>query len=227
MPGTMLAELRDATLGYGRTAILTATSMRIRAGDRIALLGDSGAGKSTVLACLAGQTPTLAGGLTYFGPLASSRVPALHRPEIAWVPHEPALVADLYAITNVLHGCLGRLRLPRFHWRTYPRAERAAAADLLTRLGLAHVTHVRCGRLSRGQQQRVAVGRALLQRPALVLLDEPTSSLDPQSATALLRLLDDLVSCGSAVVLALHDERLAEVWATRRMRLVGGRLVEA
>lgn len=217
-------ELLDVSIGYDRTPILTSTSLRIRPGDRIAVLGASGAGKSTLLSCLAGQLPVMAGRIKYFGPLAQDRRQPLYRPEIAWMAHELALVPDLRAVTNVLHGCLGRLRLPRFGWRTYPRAERAAALHLLEALGLAECAHSTCGQLSRGQQQRVALARILLQHPMLVLLDEPTSVLDPPTAGVVLEVLNAMVSGGGAVVMALHDEKIAEAWATRLLQVVDGRL---
>ncbi|MET8907606.1 ATP-binding cassette domain-containing protein [Micromonospora sp. NPDC004551] len=222
----LLAEFHGASLGYGPVTVLKSISMQIRVGDKIALLGASGSGKSTLLSSLAGQIPLVAGDLTFSGALSPARRPPRFDPRIAWVPHDLALVPELRAVTNVLHGCLGRLRLPRFGWHTYPKNEREAAFDLMARLGLRAFAMVPSGQLSRGQQQRVALGRALLQRPVLLVLDEPTSALDSPTAVALFRVLDDLVLQQGAVLAALHDEALARVWATRRLHASSGRIVE-
>ncbi|MCA1334797.1 ATP-binding cassette domain-containing protein [Pseudooceanicola marinus] len=198
-----LVSLSGERLGWGETPVLSDVTLTIEPGERIALLGRSGVGKSTLLAALAQR-------------LTARRV--------ALVPQDHGLVGPLSVFHNVWMGRLddaGTARNLRILLR--PSAdERAQVEQVLTRVGLTGMGRRRVAQLSGGQRQRVALARALLRGGEVVLGDEPVSALDPSQAAAL---LEDLAASFPTSVLALHDVTLARQTATRILGLKGGRIV--
>ncbi|GAA3708379.1 phosphonate ABC transporter ATP-binding protein [Nonomuraea antimicrobica] len=201
--------------------------LTVRRGEIVALLGPSGSGKSTLLRHLNGLARPDSGEVEVLGvDVAAAKGAALRalRRRVGVVFQQFNLVGRLTVMENVLHGALGRVRGPRYGIVTWPRAVRAEALEHLDRVGLADRAYQRAGSLSGGQQQRVAIARALLQRPELVLADEPVASLDPETAASVMDLLvrvcreDELT-----MVCTLHQIELALQW-TRRV--VGLRLGE-
>ncbi len=184
--------------------------LSLRRGTLMAVVGPSGAGKSSLLALLAGLLPADAGTLRTIDGL---------RPRVALVPQDLRLAAHETLLTNVLCGALGR----HAWWRTVsllPAEEKAAARDLLARLGIADLASAPAGRVSGGQQQRAAVARALLQRPDLLLADEPVSQLDARTGGDVLAALRDAADADRcAVVCVLHDEEAAFEAADSVLRL--------
>jgi phosphonate transport system ATP-binding protein len=195
----------------GRGDILGGCSISLRPRELVAIVGPSGAGKTTLLRCLAGAERPRAGVVRRYG-----RVASIHQ-SLRLVPQSSAL-------TNVLHGALGRLPWHRGLLR-FPAAERHEAARLLARVGLGDRLHVPVGRLSGGEQQRVAIARALMQRPAVLLADEPVAALDRENAESVIVLLRRLAAeRGIGVVTVLHDPGLAARHADRMLRLCCGHL---
>ncbi len=191
--------------------------MEIEEGQARVLLGPSGSGKTTLMHLLAGiLTPS--GGTVFWEGQPVSRWPEerrvrLRRRYLGLVFQHHYLLPELTALENAMLAgwILGR-----------PDAERARS--LLGRLGLAERAHLKPEALSGGERQRVAVARALYARPRLLLADEPTGSLDPANARAVLEALLRLArEEGAAVLLATHDERLVE--GLPGWRLLDGRLV--
>ncbi len=191
--------------------------MEIEEGQARVLLGPSGSGKTTLVHLLAGiLTPS--GGTVFWEGQPVSRWPEerrvrLRRRYLGLVFQHHYLLPELTALENAMLAgwILGR-----------PDAERARS--LLGRLGLAERAHLKPEALSGGERQRVAVARALYARPRLLLADEPTGSLDPANARAVLEALLRLArEEGAAVLLATHDERLVE--GLPGWRLLDGRLV--
>lgn len=198
-----LVSLAGERLGWGESAVLSDISLDIRPGERIALLGRSGVGKSTLLAAL-GQRITGA--------------------RVALVPQDHGLVDALSVFHNTWMGRLdeaGTARNLRILLRP-SGAERAEVEAVLERVGLAGLGRRRVSQLSGGQRQRVALARALLRGGAVVLGDEPVSALDPAQAAALLA---ELSGQFQTSVLALHDLDLARDFATRIIGLKAGGLV--
>jgi ABC-type lipoprotein export system ATPase subunit len=194
---------------------LDGVDLVVRGGEVVALVGPSGSGKSTLLALLCGWDTADAGTLAWSGPLAGRRPESFGWAELALVPQALGLVADLSLADNVL--------LPA---RLRGGADAPArAARLLADFGLASLADRYPHQASLGEQQRAAVARALLLRPAVVLADEPTAHQDRGSADGLLDALAAAAAEGSAVLLATHDE-VARARADRVLAMRDGRLAQ-
>ncbi|MGY1615660.1 ABC transporter ATP-binding protein [Geodermatophilus sp. SYSU D00691] len=195
---------------------LDGVDLGVAGGELVALVGPSGSGKSTLLALLCGWENADSGTLTYGGALADRPPVTLGWPELALVPQALGLVPDLSLADNVL--------LPaRLRGGTADATERAG--QLLADFGIAHLADRYPHQASLGEQQRVAVARALLLRPAVLLADEPTAHQDRGHADALLDALTAQARDGSAVLVATHDE-IAWARADRVLSMRDGRLTE-
>ncbi|WP_418316887.1 phosphonate ABC transporter ATP-binding protein [Piscinibacter sakaiensis] len=222
-PAVAISGLRCRRGGRETLAI---DELQITAGERVGLIGPNGAGKSTLLRCLNGLGRAEEGELQVLGrPLGALRGAALRalRSEIGHVMQGLHLVARLSALENVLIGALHRVPGWRSWARIYPPADIAAAEAALQRVGLLALAATRADRLSGGERQKLAVARMLLQRPRLILADEPTASLDPQAATEICSLLVD--AAGSATLITVvHSPALLPQLADRVIGLRDGRI---
>lgn len=188
-------------------------SLAVRPGDAVAVLGPSGQGKSTLLRCLGGlQTPTR-GAVRLLGEdvhrSARRTRRSMRRDRVGFVVQDHAVVPQWTISQNL--SVVRPSSLPRIE-----RDERVR--DAANAVGLGDRLRMRAGFLSGGEQQRVAVARVLVQRPMLVLADEPTASLDETSAGLVRDGLERLRSAGSAIVVATHDVALQE-WAGGQINL--------
>jgi lipoprotein-releasing system ATP-binding protein len=205
----------------GGLQVLDRVSFTLEPGRRMAIMGPSGSGKSTLLSILGGiDEPTTGAvrldGVDPFAGDAAARA-AFRNRRIGFVFQEHHLLAGCTALDNVLVPALAAGRVPR---ETIARGKR-----LLERVGLAGRLDHRPGELSGGERQRVAVARALVLAPRLVLADEPTGQLDSRSAADVADLLLDLTAeSGGMLVVVTHAESLAERVGSVR-RLVDGRLL--
>ena len=180
----------------GRT-LLAIDRLTVMRGERLAIVGANGAGKSTLLRLLSGFLPPASGALEVLGrrmdsPLPPRELRAL-RVEVGQVMQGLHLVGRLSARANVLIGSLGRASGWRSWLRCFPADELTRAAGALHSVGLLARADTRADRLSGGERQKVAIARLLLQRPRLILADEPTAALDPAAAAEVCRLLADRV----------------------------------
>ncbi|HEY3220252.1 MAG TPA: ABC transporter ATP-binding protein [Gemmatimonadales bacterium] len=208
------------TRGSGRRAVeaLRDVSLSIAAGEFVLLEGPSGAGKTTLLAVAAGLLTPTAGTVK----LAGQSIGALSSAECR--RHRAACVGFVFQRSNLLPQLtLWDNVLLMAAIGGVPRTEgEGEATRLLEALGLAGLTHRRPRELSGGEEQRAAVARALVHRPAIVLADEPTGNLDSVSGRAVAERLAGLAAeRGTAVLVATHDPRL-EPFATRRVRIADG-----
>jgi ABC-type lipoprotein export system ATPase subunit len=193
---------------------LDGVDLTVAAGELVALVGPSGSGKSTLLALLCGWETADSGTLAYGGTLAGRPPATLGWPELALVPQALGLVPDLSLADNVL--------LPA-RLRSGTGEAEARAGQLLADFGLTHLADRYPHQASLGEQQRAAVARALLLRPAVLLADEPTAHQDRGHADALLDALVAQARAGSAVLIATHDE-IAWSRADRVLSMRDGRL---
>ena len=207
---TPVLETRDLrrsfTQGTVTIDVLRGVNLAIRAGEAVALLGPSGSGKSTLLQAIGLLEGGFEGSIRIAGQEAATLDDngrtALRRDALGFVYQFHHLLPDFDAIENVV--------LPLVIHGTEPAEARTRAAELLTRLGLGNRLDHRPAKLSGGEQQRVAVARALANRPPLVLADEPTGNLDEHTADIVFAEFMDLVrSEGSAALVATHNERIA------------------
>jgi putative ABC transport system ATP-binding protein len=208
---------------FGRTEALRGASLSVAAGETVAVTGRSGSGKSTLLLCLAGVLRPEAGEVTYGGrpldTLSEAERTRLRRRELGLVLQFGQLVPELSAVDNVA--------LPLLLERHDRAASRRTALGWLERLGALDLAEARPGELSGGEAQRVAVARALVTGPKVVLADEPTGALDTVSGE---QVLDELLSAardaGASVVLVTHDNRVA-AHADREVVVSDGRIEAA
>ncbi|MEJ3655528.1 phosphonate ABC transporter ATP-binding protein [Actinomycetes bacterium KLBMP 9759] len=230
MSRATVIELSGVTKRFGPDVLgLDDVSLSVAAGEVVVLLGLSGSGKSTLLRHVDGlQVPT-SGTVRVLGvdaTRAGGRELRALRRRIGFVFQQFDLVGSRTVLENVCTGALGRLRGPRLGLPTYPRALRREALEHLDRVGLADRAFQRADTLSGGQQQRVAVARALMQRPELLLADEPVASLDPESSAQVMDLLTTISRENSLTVLcSLHQVDLALGWGDRIVGLRTGRTV--
>lgn len=217
--------------GVGKTYSPQVTALRdvslcVKQGEFAVLLGPSGSGKSTLLRCINGLIAPSAGTVRVGGmPVTGSRSErrAVRR-RIGMVFQGFNLIKTLSVLSNVLVGHLGHKR--GLHGWLFTRAEREAALAALERVGLAGKAGLRAGSLSGGEQQRVGIARALVQRPEVILADEPVASLDPATAQEILSLLAHIHRAqGVTVLCSLHQVGLARQFADRVFGLSRGRLV--
>ena len=223
----MLSIEQVAVTYAGGTAALHPTTLAFEPGAFTVLLGASGAGKSTLLRVLNGLVPASAGRVRAdgIGPLQSATQWRAHRRRTGMVFQQHHLIGRLSALDNVLLGRIGQHATWRTLW-PLPRADRIEALAALERVGLLACANRRADELSGGQQQRVGIARALVQRPRVLLADEPVASLDPASAESALRLMHDICRAdGIAAIVSLHQVALARRFADRVIGLAGGLVV--
>jgi phosphonate transport system ATP-binding protein len=231
-----LVELEHASCVAGGRTLLQLPQLVLHAGERVAIVGHNGAGKSTLIKLLTGFMPPASGTVQVLGhalhrqPGAAS-LRAL-RSEVGQVLQGLHLVGRLSAQDNVLLGALGRMARAglwsagRSCLRWFPPHEVALAQQALQRVGMAAHAHTRADRLSGGEKQKTALARLLMQRPRMVLADEPTAALDPAAATEVCQLLvQAAATTGAALVTVVHNTALLPLLADRVIGLAQGRLV--
>jgi phosphonate transport system ATP-binding protein len=211
--------------------VLQDVSFAIPAGQSVALIGSNGAGKSTLLRCCMNLIEPDSGSVYLFGqPLQAQSAARLRhlRSQVGFVFQKHNLVPRLSALTNVLQGALARAPFGHAWFQgTAPRALREEALHCLERVGLADKARHRADQLSGGQSQRVAVARALMQRPRFLVADEPAASLDPVSGEEVMSLFASLVQAeGLTLLFTSHDLAHAVRYAHRVIALNRGRIVK-
>ena len=195
----------------------------------VAIIGSSGAGKSTLIRCVNRLVEPTAGRVVLNG----TEITGLGRHglrkarrRIGMIFQEYNLVERLTVMENVLSGRLGYVGFWRAYRRNYPPDDVAAAFEILDRVGLEGRENARADALSGGQRQRVGIARALMQRPELLLVDEPTASLDPKTSRQIMRLIVELAhERGTPVLINIHDVALAQTFADHIVGLRDGRVV--
>ncbi len=206
-PGEPLVELRGVRFSHGPDFTLHVPEFRISPGERAAMIGPSGSGKSTLLDLIAGIRLADEGVVRFMGrdwrsmPERERRKVRLARIGLAFQEFE--LLDYLPAADNIALACFVA---------GLPSGDAARRRDELARAaGITHVLSRRPGSISQGERQRVAVCRALITRPPLILGDEPTGNLDPASSRAVIgMLLDQARADGAALVLATHDHAVLD-----------------
>jgi putative ABC transport system ATP-binding protein len=220
-----LVQLSNVTKRYGPTSTepaLSGITLEIPAGQVTAVMGPSGSGKSTLLNLIAGLDRPTSGSVTLDGVqvsrLSESALARYRRQEIGLIFQFFNLLNNLNALDNVvipaeLAGVPRKQALER-------------GRQLLEQLGIAGEARKYPAQLSGGERQRVAVARAIINRPALLLADEPTGALDSHSGEQVMDLLADLNRGGQTILLVTHDPRIAQRYASDVIRLVDGQLVD-
>ena len=216
----------DLTKAYGAAALplyaLRGVTLDIRRGERVALLGKSGSGKSTLLNLLGGLDRPTSGGLRVggkdLGKLSGRERSRFRSATVGMIFQSFNLIASRTALQNV--------ELPMIFAGRSPKERRALAGRALESVGLGGRSGHRPTEMSGGENQRVAVARALVNAPEIVLADEPTGNLDSATAKEVMELiLDHVRTHGATLVLVTHDEELARSCTDRLLRLKDGQLL--
>jgi polar amino acid transport system ATP-binding protein len=217
----VVLELDQVVKRFGDHVVLNGVSLQLHRHEVVCLIGSSGSGKSTLLRCANLLETVESGTVKLFGQsLSDDRInPDLVRRHIGLVFQSFNLFPHLNVIDNILLGPVRALKRDRAEVRV-------EALELLGRIGLADRADDYPDRLSGGQQQRVAIVRSLAMRPALLLLDEVTSALDPTLVGEVLDLLRDLASQGTTMLIATHEMNFARDVAHQVAYLEDGVLVE-
>lgn len=209
--------------------VLKDISLSIEGRGITAIIGPSGTGKSTLIRCINGLVTPTAGRILFGGAQISGlRGRALRetRRRIGMVHQEYNLVERLSVMENVLSGRLGYVPVWRAWLRQFSPEDIAQAFALLDSVGLGDFATRRADQLSGGQRQRVGIARALMQRPELILADEPTSSLDPKTSVEIVELMAALARARDVpVIINIHNVELAKRFAGRIIGMTGGEIV--
>ncbi|MGL4440191.1 MAG: phosphonate ABC transporter ATP-binding protein [Bosea sp. (in: a-proteobacteria)] len=225
-----MLEIADLTKRYATGDVaLRGVSFSLRQGELLGLIGPSGAGKSTLIRCVNRLVEPTSGAirlgdvaLTTLGSGALRKA----RRRIGMIFQEYALVERLTVMENVLSGRLGYVGFWASFFRRFPEADIQRAFALLDRVGLTDHVDKRADALSGGQRQRVGIARALAQDPELLLIDEPTASLDPKTSRQVMRLITELCAeRGLAGIVNIHDVALAQMFLPRIIGLRAGEVV--
>jgi heme exporter protein A len=207
-------QTRALAKSFGVTPVLASVDLSLDGGQGAAIVGRNGAGKSTLVRILAGLTAPSSGGAEIFG-VPSYRSPAAVRRRIGVLTHRSLLYPNLTAYENL-----------EFCARLYGVADPdARAADWLERLSLAEVAGRRVAELSRGMEQRLAIARAMIADPDLILLDEPFASLDERGALLVATLIREALDRGCSVLFTAHTPREVEGADFALYDLIKGRLI--
>ena len=225
-----MLEITDLIKEYpGGLRALNGVSLKVTEPQVVAIIGSSGAGKSTLIRCINRLVEPTSGSIKLGGQeltTISRRALRGARGRIGMIFQEYNLVERLTVMENVLSGRLGAVSFWRAFRRNFPADDVAAAFELLDRVGLEGRQDTRADALSGGQRQRVGIARALMQKPDLLLVDEPTASLDPKTSRQIMRLIVELAhERGTPALVNIHDVALAQASADRVIALKDGLMV--
>jgi len=208
---------------------LNSVDLEVQKGQVMALIGPSGAGKSTLIRCVNRLVAPTSGEILFNGEnIVKMRSGKLRRARrnMGMIFQEFALVERLTVMENVLSGRLGYVGFWRSYLRKFPRNDIKGAFRLIEKVGLDAMTNKRADELSGGQRQRVGIARALIQNPDILLVDEPTASLDPKTSRQIMRLITELCEENQlAAIINIHDVALAQMFSERIVGLREGSIV--
>ena len=215
----MMLDVRDLAFGFGARRVGEAVSFALAAGETLAVLGGNGAGKTTLFRTLLGLLPAQRGTVAVDGNDVASLAPSARSRHLAYVPQQHVPAFGFSVLEAVLMGRASLLS-------TFARpgsSDKAAALDALERLGIAMLSARPVTELSGGERQLVLVARALAQQAPILILDEPTASLDFGNRARVLGEIDRLRGSGLTIVFSTHEPDHALAHADRALLLADGR----
>lgn len=222
MSSENIVSLKDISVFQKNTLVLSNVCLDIQQGEFVYLIGKTGTGKSSLLKTLYGELPLLDGSAVVAGydllSIKQNEIPYLRR-KIGIVFQDFQLLTDRSVEDNLLFV------MKATGWKDKVDME-TRMNEVLQMVGLSTKGHKMPHQLSGGEQQRICIARALINRPALVLADEPTGNLDPDSSNGIMQLLIDISNSGSAVLMATHNYNLIEHYPGRIVRCVNGKFIE-
>jgi len=222
--GNVVLRIDDLQLRRGARTVLAGVTFGVERGELVTIMGPSGSGKTTILRAVAGLEPFHRGGIDVDGVTFSGGAP-LHRETLRQLRRKVGMVFQFHCLFEHLSALQNICLAPVHAHGVTPDAARRRARELLQTFGVEHRADAFPRELSGGEAQRVAIARALAVDPPLLLMDEPTASLDPQRRGELGELLRRLRDQGRTLLLATHDEDFAREFATRVLRMRDGVVV--
>ena len=220
-----IVNLSGVSKSFGAHEVLADINLSVSAGEVVAVIGPSGSGKSTMLRCINMLAPPSSGSITVAGMtmeagqnLSAAQLQRFRRP-IGMVFQSFNLFPHLTVLRNVSLAQERVLKRSR-------RDANAISMDLLKRVGLAEKAEQFPNRCSGGQQQRIAIARALALEPKLMLFDEPTSALDPELGIEVLNVMRELAQSGMTMIVVTHEMHFAESVSNRVVIMADGRIIE-
>ncbi|WP_198651812.1 phosphonate ABC transporter ATP-binding protein [Salinicola sp. RZ23] len=231
--GERLLSVTGLEAAYGDRRVLKGLDFSLHAGEMVAIIGRSGAGKSTLLHVMNGSVPASGGEIRYHAEGggerdilgANARQWRDWRSECGMIFQDFCLVPRLDVMTNVLLGRLHHTSSLKSFFKIFSTSDRARAVALLEWLGMLPKALQRAENLSGGQMQRVAICRALMQQPRLLLADEPVASLDPRNTQRIMEALRQISHEGIGVMVNLHSIELVKQYCTRAIGLSQGEIL--
>ncbi|MCL6573279.1 MAG: phosphonate ABC transporter ATP-binding protein [Bacillus sp. (in: Bacteria)] len=226
MSSKIMIEAKNISKHFERKIALSSLSFSIKQGELVALIGPSGAGKTTLLNTIAGLVPLQSGELLIDNkPLTFYKKGHLFAKKVGVIRQQFDLIGSLAVIHNVLAGRLAYWGLFKSLFSLLVPQEKELAVKALARVGLTDKTYEITSTLSGGEQQRVAMARLMVQKPEVILADEPVASLDPTRAHDVLTMLINIVTEEKqTLITSLHSVEYARKYFTRIISLKNGEL---
>jgi len=226
MSSKNIIEAKNLTKHFERKIALSSLSFTIKQGELVALIGPSGAGKTTLLNCLIGLLPMTGGELFIDGrPLSAYKKGKVFAKKVGVIRQQFDLVGPLAVIHNVLAGKLSEWGSLKSLFSLLVPQEKELAIKALERVGLYDKTYEITSTLSGGEQQRVAMARLMVQKPEIILADEPVASLDPARADDILSMLTKIVTEeNQTLITSLHSVEYARKYFTRIISMKNGEI---
>ncbi|MEG0293784.1 phosphonate ABC transporter ATP-binding protein [Enterococcus sp.] len=225
-----LLVLDNLTKFYGKnTQALKGIDLTIHHGEFVVIIGPSGAGKSTLIRCINQMVPSTSGTVRFDNiemEKAKGKELRQQRAKIGMIFQHYNLIERTNVIKNVLHGRLGHMSFLQSAFGRYKEEDKQEAYDLLVKVGLEQQIYKKAGALSGGQMQRVGICRAIMQRPKLLLADEPIASLDPKASETVMTYLKEITTERELTcIVNLHQVEVARQYASRIIGVRDGQIV--
>jgi cell division transport system ATP-binding protein len=220
MENNRVIYFRDVPIYQREIPIFSGASMEVRQGEFVYLIGKTGSGKSSLLKAMYAELPVHAGEAVVAGydliHIKSREIPFLRR-KLGIIFQDFQLLGDRSASENLMFV----LKATGWHNK---REMEEQVKDVLQKVGLSTKGHKFPHQLSGGEQQRVAIARSLLNNPEIILADEPTGNLDPETSRGIMRLLIEISQSGRAVLMATHNYSILDEFSSRIIRCEGGKI---
>lgn len=225
-----LLEIKNLKKYYGMARAVERVSFNVDEGEVVVIIGPSGAGKSTILRCINRMIEVTDGSIKFENmevtKIKSEKELKLLRRKIGMIFQSFNLVYRLSVFQNVLHGRLGYMSTIDAILGRYTEVDKKKALEILEKIGLREMIYKRAGELSGGQKQRVGIARALMQKPSLLLCDEPIASLDPSSSKIIMDQIYHMAKERNiACIVNLHQVDVAKSYADRIVGIHEGKVV--